>query len=156
MKHCLENIDSIIFDLDGTLWDSTNEVVTSWNLVMEKDNNVNKVLTIEELKGYMGLPLDEIRQRMLPEMDEREAKELMSKCCEIENKHLTKHGVTKKEYIEKYGETISLNLRNALRKNAIKLNENITYSFISKPEIELSEWLNKKDISFYPCQQSSL
>ena len=70
------------------------------------------------------------------------------KLSRIDNKHLSKHGITKKEYIEKYGETVSLNLRNALRKNAIKLNENITYSFISKPEIELSEWLNKKDISF--------
>ena len=33
--------DSIIFDLDGTLWDSRKEVCTAWNEVL-KDFNVKK------------------------------------------------------------------------------------------------------------------
>ena len=53
-----------------------------------------------------------------------------------------------KEYIEKYGETISLKLHNTLCKNAVNLNENITHSFISKLETELSEWLTKNGILF--------
>ena len=110
MEKILDTIDSIIFDLDGTLWDSTNEVVTSWNSVMNKYDNVKKEITLEELKGYMGLPLDEIRKKMLPDMDEEEAKNLMKECCEIENKYLIKHGAilydrleeTLKELSKKY------------------------------------------------------
>ena len=89
MGKLLETVDSIIFDLDGTLWDSTNEVVTSWNLVMNKYDTVKKEITLDELKGYMGLPLDEIRKKMLPYMSEAEAKNLMKECCEIENKYLS-------------------------------------------------------------------
>lgn len=29
-------IDSIIFDVDGTLWDSTDVVADAWNQIMEK------------------------------------------------------------------------------------------------------------------------
>lgn len=70
------------------------------------------------------------------------------KLSRIDNKHLSKHGISKKEYIEKYGETTSLKLQNTLRKNAVKLNENITHSFVSKPETDLSEWLSQNNISF--------
>ena len=30
-------IDSIIFDVDGTLWDSTDVVADAWNQIIEKD-----------------------------------------------------------------------------------------------------------------------
>ena len=92
MGKLLETVDSIIFDLDGTLWDSTNEVVTSWNLVMNKYDTVKKEITLDELKGYMGLPLDEIRKKMLPHMSENEAKSIMKECCEIEHKYLARYG----------------------------------------------------------------
>ena len=92
MGKLLETVDSIIFDLDGTLWDSTNEVVTSWNLVMNKYDTIKKEITLDELKGYMGLPLDEIRKKMLPYMSEKESKSIMKECCEIEHKHLARYG----------------------------------------------------------------
>ena len=31
-------IDSIIFDVDGTLWDSTDVVADAWNQILEKRN----------------------------------------------------------------------------------------------------------------------
>ena len=33
-------IDSIIFDVDGTLWDSTDVVADAWNQIMEKETDM--------------------------------------------------------------------------------------------------------------------
>ncbi len=45
----------IIFDLDGTLWDSTETATCAWNEVFER-NNLRKIV-VEELQGVMGLDL---------------------------------------------------------------------------------------------------
>ena len=36
-------IDSIIFDVDGTLWDSTDVVADAWNQIMEKETSKNSM-----------------------------------------------------------------------------------------------------------------
>ena len=38
-------IDSIIFDVDGTLWDSTDVVADAWNQIMEKETDMTPNLT---------------------------------------------------------------------------------------------------------------
>ena len=43
-------MDSIIFDLDGTLWDSRQTVVEAWNQVLRDNNYSDKKLTINDLK----------------------------------------------------------------------------------------------------------
>lgn len=52
-------VDSIIFDMDGTLWDATESYTEIWNICSEKAG-IKARITPEELKKYMGLPLDEI------------------------------------------------------------------------------------------------
>ena len=41
---------AIIFDVDGTLWDSTEEVAVSWNQAIRERTSLERVLTGEELK----------------------------------------------------------------------------------------------------------
>ena len=47
-------IDSIIFDVDGTLWDSTDVVADAWNQIMEKETDMAPNLTGAVLKGLFG------------------------------------------------------------------------------------------------------
>jgi len=68
------------------------------------------------------------------------------KFSRIDSRHLNKHGITKKEYIEKYGETISQKLHKRQSKLMKDINLTLTRSFISKPEQEIIEWLNSQNI----------
>lgn len=100
MSHNLENIDSIIFDLDGTLWDATKEIASSWSSILAKYNTRKKEITEDELKEYMGLTLDEIGKRIFPDMKQDEVDKLIKECCEFENKHLTRNGATLYDKLE--------------------------------------------------------
>ena len=44
----------IIFDMDGTLWDSAANVAESWNLAIKQDGSVDKKLTEQDIQGEIG------------------------------------------------------------------------------------------------------
>ena len=39
----------IIFDVDGTLWDSTREVAVAWNKVLQDEMEGHEILTAERI-----------------------------------------------------------------------------------------------------------
>ncbi|MER2025373.1 MAG: HAD hydrolase-like protein, partial [Eubacteriales bacterium] len=47
-------MDSIIFDVDGTLWDSTDKVALSWQKVTESHNVPADHITPARLKQEFG------------------------------------------------------------------------------------------------------
>ncbi len=51
---------ALIFDLDGTLWDSTKVVAESWSLCGKKYFGESFYITEENVKAQMGLPMEEI------------------------------------------------------------------------------------------------
>jgi len=61
---------AILFDLDGTLWDTTAAVVPAWNRVLSK---YKKAVTQADMAGIMGLTDREIAERFLPGLPEAEA-----------------------------------------------------------------------------------
>ncbi len=83
----------ILFDLDGTLWDSSENVARAWSKVLsEKYPELGKTVTGVELRGYMGKTLDRIGELMLPGVDEKKRALIMSDCCGYENEYLAVHG----------------------------------------------------------------
>lgn len=88
-------IDSIIFDLDGTLWDSTAEVAIAFNKVLkEKHPEVKEVVTPEILQSLFGLPLDVIGIKMFQSVSEEQAVSIITECCDYECIYLGEHGAT--------------------------------------------------------------
>lgn len=95
-------IDSIIFDLDGTLWDSTREVAVSFNqVIVERYPEVKEVVTPQRLQELFGLPLDEIAVKLYQSVPEEHAIKVMNVCCEYECEYLAEHGATLYEGLEK-------------------------------------------------------
>jgi phosphoglycolate phosphatase len=84
----------ILFDLDGTLWDSGEAVVASWNEVLEQMPDVSRRLTIEDMHGFMGLPMDEIGRRCFSGYNLTSARiaEIMKACELHENDYILEHG----------------------------------------------------------------
>ena len=50
-------MDSIIFDVDGTLWDSVDPVAESWNLAIAENTDMTPDLTRDSLAWLFGKPM---------------------------------------------------------------------------------------------------
>ncbi|MEG6572361.1 HAD family hydrolase [[Clostridium] cellulosi] len=85
------NADALIFDMDGTLWDSSETVAASWNEVLA-DYGVTEPLTAEKLKTLMGKQLPQIGKELFPNMETEECIQLIQKCCDHEQEVIKKRG----------------------------------------------------------------
>ena len=85
--------DSIIFDLDGTLWNSSKPICEAWNIILDRHKEiVREPITIEELGQCMGLPMYDIAAKLFPDEKEEVRNALMDELCEFENGYLEKMG----------------------------------------------------------------
>jgi phosphoglycolate phosphatase len=100
-------MDSIIFDLDGTLWDPTDTVSIAWNKVMKQNKQVKNEITKRDLKGTMGLQVKEIGEKLFPYLDEETREKLLSDCCGVENQYLSEQGGSLYENMEEVLKALS-------------------------------------------------
>lgn len=85
MANSLKNkFDSIIFDLDGTLWDSTGNVAIAWQEAIDKVDYVNDVMTREKIRSITGLAYNVIFDTLFLHLDSDKRVELMRLCAESE------------------------------------------------------------------------
>ncbi len=78
---------SLIFDVDGTLWDSTGMVADAWNTGLMVFPMIKRKLNKEDLKKQFGLPMVEIFRNLFPEIakerSEEEAAELYEEIANV-------------------------------------------------------------------------
>ena len=82
----------IIFDLDGTLWDSAQEVVDSWNVVIDSLPDFHKRITVEDMESLMGKTMDDIAFSYFNTVSRDRALEILQACMDYENEYLEKVG----------------------------------------------------------------
>lgn len=64
--------DSLIFDLDGTLWDATEGIRQSWNHILEHNDKVKRdPISVEELGSCMGLVMYDIAAKLFPAVEKK-------------------------------------------------------------------------------------
>ena len=47
----------LLFDLDGTLWDSAPAVAEAWNEVFQREDPSLPLLTVDDIHGVMGMTM---------------------------------------------------------------------------------------------------
>jgi phosphoglycolate phosphatase len=84
--------DGIIFDMDGTIWDSTEEVAFAFSKVVKnKYPEVTDEITAKKLKSLFGQLLDDIAVQLFRSVPAEKAIKIMRDCCEYETEYLAKH-----------------------------------------------------------------
>jgi len=83
-------IDTILFDLDGTLWEvldrsyeSLKEFTTEYNL---------KEISRDTISKNMGMTMEECAQNYFPDIDKEKAKEYLNKAVALNIKRLQEYG----------------------------------------------------------------
>ena len=80
--------ESLIFDIDGTLWDSRALVAEGYNIQLKQENLAHLCVTAEDLKPLFGKVMTEIADVILASIDPNERYPLMERCMETENRYL--------------------------------------------------------------------
>lgn len=86
----------IIFDVDGTLWDSAKPVAESWTLMLERRYpELARIITSDDMYRNMGKTMDAIGADLFPGLAPDKRDEVMDACMRYENEYLADHpGVT--------------------------------------------------------------
>ena len=84
--------DSIIFDLDGTIWDPIDTVLNAWNSCIKKYSEIKGELTRADLEGTMGLQMHDISKKLFPYLNEEIRMKVITECCDLEQGYLKKQG----------------------------------------------------------------
>ena len=82
------NYESLIFDIDGTLWDSRALVAEGYNIQLEREGLQHLFVTAEDLKPLFGKVMTEIADVILASIPEKDRYDLMERCMETENRYL--------------------------------------------------------------------
>ena len=82
----------IIFDMDGTLWDSAEEVVTSGNQSVKAAGYDRAAITASDMQSVMGKTMDKLADILFPMFSEEERYALLDRCGKDENEYLRQHG----------------------------------------------------------------
>lgn len=91
---------AIIFDLDGTLWDSTGCACAIWNRVLEKHQNISFRMTKEKAAYLMGKTMDDIGKILFQELHNEARCAIIDEFGEEEVKYLRENGAILYEGLE--------------------------------------------------------
>ncbi len=76
---------SIIYDVDGTLWDSTALIAENWRKISSSRNYPFEHITADALRGEFGKLLPDIGRSLFPMLPEDEMLKLITDCCDSDN-----------------------------------------------------------------------
>ena len=83
----------IIFDMDGTVWDSSENVAKAWTVKVHEAGFTDKTVTREDIQSVMGKPMDVIADTLFTYTEKGPERDALRADCEnYENEYLRAHG----------------------------------------------------------------
>lgn len=76
--------DSIILDIDGTIWNTTQIVAESWNKAIKNNFPSVPLVNAKILQSQFGKPMSEIADSLFTELSQSQKDFLMEECCKYE------------------------------------------------------------------------
>lgn len=80
--------ESLIFDIDGTLWDSRALVAEGYNLQLKDEGMERYCVDAARLRPLFGKVMTAIADEIFPDLPPEARYPLMERCMERENRHL--------------------------------------------------------------------
>ncbi len=80
--------ESLIFDIDGTLWNSTGLVAEGYNIQLRAEGYDHLCVTAQDLQKLFGKTMTEIADVMLASIPETQRYGLMERCMATEQEYL--------------------------------------------------------------------
>lgn len=87
----MERPDSIIFDMDGTLWDAVDTYAESWNIVF-KQLGIDMVIRREELSKMVGWEGKKVHAALMPDFDDEKRQSIYAQVNELRKELLPRNG----------------------------------------------------------------
>lgn len=87
----MDKIDSLIFDMDGTLWDAVDSYVMSWNEGVKLEN-IDRVFTRADLVQVMGWERGKVLSFMFPDKSVGEHERIYETINKCRAKIIPKYG----------------------------------------------------------------
>lgn len=84
-------VESLIFDIDGTLWDSRALVAEGYNIQLHKEGLDHLCIDAQKLKPLFGMTLDDLAKHLFPMLALEQRMELIRRCTESEQRYLEQH-----------------------------------------------------------------
>lgn len=81
-------VESLIFDIDGTLWDSRELVAEGYNIQLKEEGLEHLFVNAEILKSVFGKIMTEIGDILLGSLPVPERYEVLQRCMDTENEYL--------------------------------------------------------------------
>ena len=82
------NYESLIFDIDGTLWDSREKVAEGYNIQLKEEGLAHLCVTADDLLPLFGKVMTDIADAILATIPAPDRYPIMERCMETENKYL--------------------------------------------------------------------
>jgi phosphoglycolate phosphatase len=86
------SFDSLIFDLDGTLWDTCATCALAWNEVLRRNAISFRTITAQDVRSVTGLPHAECIDRIFVGLDANTRRLITEETMIEDNLYVDRHG----------------------------------------------------------------
>ena len=85
--------DSLIFDMDGTLWNTVPEIIAAWKETIIR-HGFPMPDGMDELSKLFGLTETDVARELFPDMPDEERFAIVQACAAGESEYILHHGTT--------------------------------------------------------------